>query len=107
VAVRGVEIPAAAERLARHLKIEKSTQVADGSGDLETDMKNQQIFSLALSANTASVEPFRQELIEIMKTSGLMLSQLYIADETGLFYSSLPENTQVLKHEGTSPGRKL
>jgi hypothetical protein len=35
------------------------------------------------------------------------LSQIYNFDETGLFWRNLPDNTQALKAEKTTPGRKI
>jgi len=41
-----------------------------------------------------------------MKDSGLLLSQLYNADETGLFWKAMPHNTQATRHDIYVQGRK-
>ena len=35
------------------------------------------------------------------------MSQVYSADETGLYFCAVPENTLAQKHETSTPGRKL
>lgn len=43
---------------------------------------------------TSAVEPFQFKLKEIVKMEDLHLSQLYNADETGVFWHSLPLTTK-------------
>jgi hypothetical protein len=50
----------------------------------------------ALSASTKEIEPFTQKLTKIMADLNFLKSEIYNADETGLFQRSLPENTQSL-----------
>ncbi|KAJ8874891.1 hypothetical protein PR048_022781 [Dryococelus australis] len=68
---------------------------------------NKRMVGEALSADTAIVEPFGKRLQALIDSEELTHAQLYNANETGLFWHSLPENTQGLKHEGSVPGRKL
>ena len=46
------------------------------------------------SAPTEDIEPCRQKLKKIIDDEGLVLTQVYNFDETGLFWKSLPVNTQ-------------
>ncbi|XP_063226872.1 tigger transposable element-derived protein 7-like [Bacillus rossius redtenbacheri] len=108
VAIRGVELQAAADKLAKHMNIQ--FKASDGwlwRFRYRHGIVNKRMFGEALNADTASVEPFRKRLCTIIDDEGPTKAQLYNADETGLFWRSLPENTQAYKHEGTAPGRKL
>ncbi|KAG7166500.1 Tigger transposable element-derived protein 7-like 43 [Homarus americanus] len=58
------------------------------------------------SAPTEDIEPFRERLNDLIKSVGLLISQVYTGDETGLYWRSLPRNTQAFKNEASSPGRK-
>lgn len=54
-----------------------------------------------------SVEPFRLKLNELIKKEELNLLQVYSADETGLFWCSLPSNSQAHKGEGKTARHKI
>ncbi|KAG7161286.1 Tigger transposable element-derived protein 7-like 39 [Homarus americanus] len=58
-------------------------------------------------APTEDIEPFRERLNDLIKSEGLLISQVYNGDETGLYWRSLPRNTQALKNEASPPGRKV
>ncbi|KAG7164755.1 Tigger transposable element-derived protein 7-like 28 [Homarus americanus] len=68
---------------------------------------NRKVCGEAASAPTEEIEPFRRMLTKLIAREGLLLSQMYNADETGLFWRLLPENTQALAKEHLTRGRKL
>jgi hypothetical protein len=43
----------------------------------------------------------------MMDVENFLQSQICNADEAGLFWRSLPENTQAYKHEMSTPGREI
>lgn len=109
LAVRGVEIQAAAERLAKNLDI---NNFKASSGWLfrfrrRHNMTNKKICGESLSADDETVEPFRKKLNDILKAENILPSQLYNYDETGLFWRALPDCTQASKAEKNTPGRKI
>ena len=57
-------------------------------------LRDTKISGEAASAPTEEIEPFRQRLNKIIDEEGLVLAQVYNFDETGLFWKSLPINTQ-------------
>ena len=61
----------------------------------------------ASSAAADLVAPFRQKLMQIMESEGLIYAQIYNFDETGLVWRALPTNTQASKAMGEVRGRKL
>lgn len=108
VAVRGVEIKAAAEKLAKHMNV--TFKASDGwlfRFRHRHGIVNRRMYGESLSADTTSVEPFRKKINTLLEEESITRAQLYNADETGLFWRSLPENTQAYKHDSTTPGRKL
>lgn len=68
---------------------------------------NKRIYSKDSSAPTEDTESFRQKLIECINNEKLLQSQIYNADETGLYWHSVPENTQASKYEKSTSGRKI
>ncbi|XP_036344810.1 jerky protein homolog-like [Rhagoletis pomonella] len=60
-----------------------------------------------LSSDVASVTPFIHRLRAKVDEMGLMESQIYNVDETGLFYRCLPDKTYVSLFEKTAPGYKI
>lgn len=70
VKVRAVDIMKAAEELAGHLGVQQFKFKVCGE---------------AGSAVTGNIEPFRLKLNDLIKKEGLLLSQVYNGDETGLF----------------------
>ncbi|KAG7158518.1 Tigger transposable element-derived protein 7-like 68, partial [Homarus americanus] len=83
VAVRGVEMQMATEKLATHLGI-SNFHVPDEE---------------AASAPTEEIRPFPKKLTELIAREGLFLSQVYNTDKTGIFCRSLPENIQTMAKE--------
>ncbi|KAG7171901.1 Tigger transposable element-derived protein 7-like 17, partial [Homarus americanus] len=60
---------------------------------------NRKVVGEFASADKGSVEPFRKHL--------LLVSQIYNADETDLFWKAPPSNTQAYRHETHVAGRKM
>lgn len=109
VKVRAVEIASAATDLAEHLAI-PNFKASDGwlwRFRKRHGLTNLKTRGEAGSADAASVEPYRLKLNDVIKKEGLLMSQLYNADETGLYWRSLPKNTQVRKGEEKTPGHKM
>ncbi|XP_062854201.1 tigger transposable element-derived protein 7-like [Trichomycterus rosablanca] len=112
VTVRGVEIKVVADELARHMGIE--FKASDGwlwrfrnRHGLCNTLQHAQAGSADASANASAVELFRLKLNELIKTEDMHLSQVYNADETGLFWRSLPRNTQAFRNEDSIPVKKI
>ena len=106
--VRGVDLQDAAVRLARHLGIQDFHASA---GWLFTFrgrhcLADRRSVGEALSADESAVEPFRKKLVRIIDDSNVLPSQLYNADETGLYWKATPSNTQVHKSEKHVAGHK-
>jgi len=106
--VRGVDIQNAAARLAKHLKVADFKASAGWLFTFRSPHRptNRKVVGESASADEAAVLPFRQKL-KILEESGLVHAQIYNADETGLFWKSMPSNTQAARQEGHIPGRKL
>ncbi|XP_060846462.1 tigger transposable element-derived protein 7-like [Rhopalosiphum padi] len=109
LAVRGVEIQAAADRLAKQLNI---NNFKASSGWLfrfgrRHNITNKKICGESLSADNEAVEPFRKKLNDILKAENILPSQLYNYDETGLYWRALPDSTQASKADKNTPGRKI
>ncbi|KAG7157467.1 Tigger transposable element-derived protein 7-like 19 [Homarus americanus] len=107
--IRGVEIQAAAVKLASHMGIE-NFEASDGwlwRFRNRHGMCNKITHGEAGSSPTEDIEPFRERLNDLIKSEGLLISQVYNGDETGLYWRSLPRNTQAFKNEASSPGRKV
>lgn len=62
-------------------------------------ISNKKIYGENLRADTEVVEPFRKNLDGILNKGNVLLSQLYNSDEAGLYWRSLPNNTQASKAE--------
>ena len=108
VPVRGVDLQHAAERLSIHLG---HVGFKYSEGWLCRFRKRHGIINKAitgelLSADTAAVEPFIEELKVLIEEENLHLFQVYNADETGLTWRALPRNTQAAITISSTPGRK-
>jgi len=109
LAVRGVEIQAAAERLAKQLDV---NNFKASSGWLfrfkrRHNITNKKICGESLSIDDEIVEPFRIKLNNILKAENILPAQLYNFVETGLYWRTLPDNTQASKTEQNTPFRKI
>ncbi|XP_049303745.1 jerky protein homolog-like [Bactrocera dorsalis] len=60
-----------------------------------------------LSSDIASITPFIHRFRAKVTEMGLIESQLYNVDETGLFYRCLPDKTYVSACEKSAPGYKI
>ncbi|KAG7158685.1 Tigger transposable element-derived protein 7-like 12, partial [Homarus americanus] len=109
VPVRGCDIQHAAERLAQHLGV---ADFKANSGWLwrfhkRHGISNKPVRGESLSADLEAIEPFRENLNEIIQSDKLEKFELYNADETGLFWKADPMNTQAEKKSSNQPGWKL
>ena len=109
VAVRGYDIQAAAKRLAVQMNV-PDFNASDGwlyRFRRRHGMFQKRKHGESGSANVDDVDPFRTELNRLIKDEGLIQSQVYNFDETGLFWRALPECTQVMSQAKQAKGRKL
>ena len=108
VNVHGTDLLNAATKLARHMGIEFSGSTGwqwwfrkhHGIG-------NKKVQGESGSADTEAVEPFRLKLQELIREEDLHLNQIYNADETAIFWRSLPVNTQAFKDEDKVLAKKI
>ena len=109
VNARGVEILGAAKELAEELGIQ-DFNASEGwlwRFRRRHALGNRVVRGEAASAPLDEVNPFRDMITKIIDDEGLIKAQIYNFDETGLFWRSLPTNTQANIHEKTQKGRKL
>ena len=59
-----------------------------------------------VSSNTSCIEPFKEELQQLLERESLTLEQLYNCDETGLYYRMLPNKTLASRSEKEASGMK-
>ena len=109
VAVRGVDIKNAALRLSSQMGV---PNFAASDGWLyrfrsRYGLKDTHLCGEAASAPVENVAPFREKLLKIIESEGLIYSQIYNFDETGLVWRALPTHTQASKDMGEVRGRKL
>lgn len=69
-------------------------------------IRNLSIQGEKLSAAEETVEPFLEKLQKVIKERGLILEQIYNADETGLLWKCLPQRTLVSCRKKSAPGFK-
>ena len=95
--VSGVELLAAATKLASHLEnIDfKESEGWPWQFLNRNGLFNEVLHGKAGDADTPSVALFCEELRRIMSDKGLALSQICNAIETGMFWRSISKNTQV------------
>ncbi|XP_069178975.1 tigger transposable element-derived protein 7-like [Procambarus clarkii] len=109
VTIRGPEIINAASRFVASFEI-KNFQASEGWGARFKGRHNivkKKIVGEKLSADTSSVEPFKHKLRKYILSHNLYSYEIYNADETGLYWRSLPEKTLAMRSEGCVPGRKV
>ena len=109
VSVRGCEIQDAARRLAAQMGVQ-DFNASDGwmfRFRQRHCMFQRRAHGESGSARIDDVAPFRTELNKLISEEGLLLSQVYNFDETGLFWRALPESTQVMGTLAQAKGRKL
>lgn len=109
VLVRGTEVLNAAEKFAQ-LQGVKDFKASEGwlfRFKRRHGLSNRKAHGEALDCDESGLEDFRQKFSDLISKEGLLLSQIYNADETGLFYRSTPTNTLASEEEKKIPGRKL
>ncbi|XP_069170795.1 jerky protein homolog-like [Procambarus clarkii] len=109
VTIHGPEIQNAASRFAESLGI-KNFEASEGWVARFKGRHNivkRKIVGEKLSADESSVEPFKHKLREYIVANNIYSYQIYNADETGLYWRSLPEKTLAMRSEGCVPGRKV
>ena len=109
VNVRGLEIQDAARRLAAQMNV---ADFNASGGWLHRFRQRHCMFQKRAHGESASaslddVDPFRTELNRLINEEGLLLSQVYNFDETGLFWRAMPQCTQVMGNLAKAKGRKL
>lgn len=60
-----------------------------------------------MSANKESVGDFKRSVSQLIENEGLVLSQVYNCDETGLYWKALPSKTLASRKEEKAPGYKV
>ncbi|XP_045135007.1 tigger transposable element-derived protein 7-like isoform X2 [Portunus trituberculatus] len=109
VVVRGTDIQEAALKLAKHLGVR---DFKGSSGWVYRFRKRHGICSKGLtgallSTNLGAVEPFVQKVAQLMEQEGLHTFQMYNADETGLFWRSLPKNSRAARDISSTLGHRV
>ena len=107
IPVRALELKTAAIKLGKYM----DTNVKASDGWLwrfkkRHGISNKQIYGDAMSSAVEEVEPFRQMFKDYMTAKNFSMFQIYNADETGLLWRTLPENTQAYNFDKNTPGRK-
>ena len=108
VMVRGVEVMAAAKKFA---DLQGLTDFTASNGWLARfkqrhGLSNKISHGESLDADETGVDEFRNELTRLVSSANLSNSQLYNADETGLFWLSTPTNTLANEEEKKVAGHK-
>ena len=60
-----------------------------------------------LSNNESAIEPFRNELLQVINEKNLIAEQIYHVDESGLFWRMIPDKTLPGHSEKVAPGMKV
>ena len=107
--MRVLEIADAANKLARHMGIEsyKSSDSWLWRYRNWHRIGNKVTRGESCCTDTSVAEPFRPKFNRLMKKENIHIGQLYNADETSLFWRSLPRNTEAFKNDHKIPGKKL
>ncbi|XP_007903916.2 tigger transposable element-derived protein 7-like [Callorhinchus milii] len=109
VTVRGTELQQAAKRFAQIL--EKENFVASSGWlhrfKIRHGLHNNKLTGEATSTDIGAVGPFKEKLKGIIFRENLSKSQLYNAEESGLFWKLLPSNTRASRSEGHNVGRRV
>ena len=109
VLVRGTEVLNAAKKFAQLQGVE-DFKASDGwlyRFKRRHGLSNRKVHGEALDCDESGLDDFRQKFSDLISKEGLLLSQIYNADETGLFYRSTPTNTLASEEEKKIPGRKI
>lgn len=60
-----------------------------------------------ISNNEDAVKPFQVKFMDIIKEKDLCADQIYNADESGLYWKTIPDKTLASELERTAPGSKI
>ncbi|KAG0726965.1 Tigger transposable element-derived protein 7 [Chionoecetes opilio] len=106
--VRCSEMKMAAEKFAGEIGL-PNFKASDGwlyRFKLRHGLTKRKFCGESLDASEEHAEEFRQTFKDLIRKENLLLEQIYNADETGLYYRSIPENTLASEKEKSVPGRK-
>ncbi|XP_045101464.1 tigger transposable element-derived protein 7-like [Portunus trituberculatus] len=109
VMVHGTELKMSAERFASNIGLQgfKASEGWLYRFKLRHGLTCKKVYGESLDANEEVIDQYCKEVKDLIQREGLLLEQLYNADETGLYYRSIPENTLASEKEKSVPGRKL
>lgn len=111
--VTGIEIKATALKMFPKIYPDKKSTDFNASDGWFTKFKRRhgirfkKICGEILSSDTTMITPFVHKLRAKMDEMGITTAQLYNADESGLFYRMLPNQTYIAACEKTAPGHKI
>ena len=71
------------------------------------DIRLLKITGEKLSSNVAIIDEYTKKFSEEMRSKNLQPSQIFNADESGLYFKGTPTTTYVDKNSVTAPGRKV
>lgn len=60
-----------------------------------------------MSSNEAAVKAFQHKFMDVIREQDLPADQIYNADESGLYWKSIPDKTLVSASEIRAPGSKV
>ncbi|UYV67098.1 hypothetical protein LAZ67_4003879 [Cordylochernes scorpioides] len=107
VPIRGIELQTAASHFAS--KLNNPTFKASGGWlsryRARHNLKNKKVVGEALSADEDAANRFKDDSHKLMTDEKYEQFQIYNADETGVYWKSLPDNSQV-KNANSASGHK-
>ncbi|UYV70519.1 hypothetical protein LAZ67_7003393 [Cordylochernes scorpioides] len=107
VPIRGIELQTAASHFAS--KLNNTTFKASGGWlsryRARHNLKNKRVVGEAFSADEDAANRFKDDFHKLMTDKKYELFQIYNADETGVYWKSLPDNSQV-KNANSASGHK-
>ncbi|UYV78694.1 hypothetical protein LAZ67_16002435 [Cordylochernes scorpioides] len=107
VPIRGIELQTAASHFAS--KLNNPTFKASGGWlsryRARHNLKNKRVVGEAFSADEDAANRFKDDFHKLMTDEKYELFQIYNADETGVYWKSLPDNSQV-KNANSASGHK-
>ncbi|UYV69094.1 hypothetical protein LAZ67_6002408 [Cordylochernes scorpioides] len=107
VPIRGIELQTAASHFAS--KLNNPTFKASGGWlsryRARHNLKNKKVVGEALSADEDAANRFKDDFHKLMTDEKYEQFQIYNADETGVYWKSLPDNSQV-KNANSASGHK-
>ena len=109
VMVRGTEVINAAKKFAALQGVQdfKASEGWLSRFKCRHGYSNKKVYGETLDCDESGIEEFRQKFNDFLLKEQVLQSQVYNADETGLFYRSTPTNTLASEEEKKIPGRKV